>query len=645
MARVEMWRGSLVVRPVGDDELGRFAAELRAHHWLGARLSGQVVRYVATVDGVWVVLAGFGSAVLRCPVREGLLGWDEATRSRRLGLVVASQRLCVLPAGRWPNLASAVLGACLRRVSSDYQERFGHPVLAVETFTDPARHTGACYAAVGFTPVGATAGFGRTRGGRHFHGRPKTYWLRPLHRRGLAALAGCFDSPLTLAPSGRPALDMNTVDIDSGHGLLDALAQLADHRMARGKRHDLAALLAVAVAAVLCGADGYKAITQWAAKQSQQALARLGVRFNKRLGRHVPPSYHTLRGAIRCVDTDALDRAVSGWAWDQVRAGNIDGARLRRLALALDGKTVRGAVDADGRQLHLFSAIVHGHRTVVAQTAVDKKSNEITAFAPLLDMLATTHHDDNPDHDNNSDDNNPDHDNPQDGGAEPARADTDGEPGQRQPPPLDVIVTGDAMHTQRKHAIYIRRRGGDYVLMAKDNQPTLLDRLKTLPWHDMPAAHQQDDDGHGRYERRTIKVLSAPSDLDFPDARQVFLIERTVVDTVKRRKKNGKTKTKKRTSYVRAYGVTSLTAKQAGPADLARLVRDHWQIEAHHNIRDTTFHEDASQIRTGNGPRAMAILRNIAVNLFRRFRFDNIAAARRDMAWDQTGLVLNLLGV
>jgi len=127
--------------------------------------------------------------------------------------------------------------------------------------------------------------------------------------------------------------------------------------------------------------------------------------------------------------------------------------------------------------------------------------------------------------------------------------------------------------------------------MAKDNQPTLLDRLKTLPWHDMPAAHKQDDDGHGRHKRRTIRVLPAPADLDFPDTRQVFLIERTVVDTVKRRKKNGKTKTKKRTSYVRAYGLTSLTAEQAGPADIANLVRGHWQVEAHHNIRDTTFND------------------------------------------------------
>jgi Domain of unknown function (DUF4338)/DDE_Tnp_1-associated len=367
---VRSWRASLLVRPVEDDELGRFAAELSAHHWLGSRLSGRVMRYVATVDGEWVALAGFGSAALRCPVREGFLGWDEATRSRRLELVVASQRLCVLPAGRRPNLASAVLGACLRRLSGDYLRRFGHPVLVVETFTDPARHTGACYAAAGFTPVGATAGFGRVRGGRLLHGQPKTYWLRPLHRDWLAALAGCFDSPLTLPRRNRPVIDMNTVDIQGERGLLAALAQLPDHRKARGRRYDLAATLALAVAAALSGADGYAAVIRWASRQSDQALARLGIRHNKRLARRVFPSYHTLRDTVRSLDVDALDRVVSQWAWEQVQAGRIDAATLRRLALALDGRTGHGAVDANGRQLRLFSTIVHSDRRVVAQTIV-----------------------------------------------------------------------------------------------------------------------------------------------------------------------------------------------------------------------------------------------------------------------------------
>jgi len=94
---MSLWRRSLVVRPVADDELDRFRALLAAHHWLGFRLSGQVVRYVAVLDGRWAALAGFGSAALTCTVREQFLGWDTELKRRRLPLLASSQRLCVLP--------------------------------------------------------------------------------------------------------------------------------------------------------------------------------------------------------------------------------------------------------------------------------------------------------------------------------------------------------------------------------------------------------------------------------------------------------------------------------------------------------------------------------------------------------------------
>ena len=152
----------MVVRPVAPDELERFDAELSIHHWLGHRLSGRVLRYLATIDDQWVALAGFGSAALACATRDDFLGWDPELRLRRLGLITANQRFCVLPAGRRPHLASAVLGGCLRRLPADHLAVWGQPVLAVETFTDPARHAGSCYAAAGFSPVGTSAGYARS---------------------------------------------------------------------------------------------------------------------------------------------------------------------------------------------------------------------------------------------------------------------------------------------------------------------------------------------------------------------------------------------------------------------------------------------------------------------------------------------------
>ncbi|MGH3855823.1 MAG: Druantia anti-phage system protein DruA [Pseudonocardiaceae bacterium] len=134
----------VVVRPIFADEVGRFKAALPEHHWLERRLTGQVLHYVAVLGGEWVAVAGFGSAVLACRARDEFLGWSREQQYARLKHVADNQRFCVLPAGPAAELASAVLSRVLARLSGDYLAAYGHRVLAVETFTDPVRHTGAC---------------------------------------------------------------------------------------------------------------------------------------------------------------------------------------------------------------------------------------------------------------------------------------------------------------------------------------------------------------------------------------------------------------------------------------------------------------------------------------------------------------------
>ncbi|MCA1657223.1 MAG: DUF4338 domain-containing protein, partial [Actinobacteria bacterium] len=525
-----LWRRSLVVRPVADGELDRFRAELGAHHWLGFRLSGQVMRYVAVLDGQWVALAGFGSAALSCGVRERFLGWDTELKRRRLPLLVANQRLCVLPAGRRPHLASAVLGGCLRRLSTDYAERFGHPVLAVETFTDPARHTGACYAAAGFTPLGPTAGYARNRGTKLAHGVPKTYWFKPLHPRAGALLAADFDVSLVAlrTPGGRSRMsvarpDLNLLDLASADGgLLAALDGVIDHRKNRGKRHGLAAILAVAVCAVLAGADGRVQIAQYARMLPPPALSRLGIRRNKRLGRYVPPSYSTIRRAFARVDPDAFDRCVSVWLYRQVMAGHLSAAQLEHLIIALDGKTVRGATKA-GEPLHLFAAITHDTGTVLAQTAVPSKKGEGSQLAPVLDQIAElratehtpTHHEPTDRHDDDTH-----NDDPGESGPQPPDRDRrqdspphDGHPhrcaGHRRPGKLaKVLLTADALHTTKANAQRITDDGGNFILVVKGNQPRLYSQLNALPWNDVPLAHHSITTGHGRRDERSLKGRS-----------------------------------------------------------------------------------------------------------------------------------------
>jgi predicted transposase YbfD/YdcC len=663
----------LLVRVASPAEMPRLRAEIGAHHWLGYRASGQVVCYVAELEGRWAACAVFGSAALSCAPRDALLGWDRQLRARRLPLVVANQRLCVLPGGR-PHLASAFLGACLRRISGDYTHRWGHPVLAVEAFTDPARHVGTCYAAAGFTALGSTAGYARSRGEEQFsfHGRPKTYWLRTLHPAALPALAAAFDAPSTFPIATRPVIDINALPIGEGPDcLLGVLGGVLDARKPRGKRHELAAVLAVIVAATACDANGYKAITQWAAHQSQDALRRLGIRYNQRLGRYVPPSKQTIRRAARAVDPAELDTVVSAWLWRQARDGSITRPQARRLALALDGKVSRGAHDEHGNQLNLFSALVHGQRLTVAQQAIHAKTNEIPAFTDLLDQLTTDPDPTDPDP-TDPDPTDPDPTGggptgggPTGGGGPGGHNDSGTDPDEHSSPTgqrpasgaLDVIATADALHTQRASAQYVVDRGGDYLFVAKDNQVKLADGINDLRWEQAPVAFEEPQTtAHGRTERRVLKVLPAPDTLPFPGAKHVFELHRQVTRVVPARLKQKKTKTGKprqltrsqkkryRTITTRVLGVTSLDADQATPAELAALIRGHWQVEAHHHIRDVTFREDRSQI-AARGAHAMATLRNLVTALFRLTNHHDIAHTRRDLAWDRTGMVLQLLGV
>jgi predicted transposase YbfD/YdcC len=186
------------------------------------------------------------------------------------------------------------------------------------------------------------------------------------------------------------------------------------------------------------------------------------------------------------------------------------------------------------------------------------------------------------------------------------------------------VVTADAMHCQKGHANYlVRQRRAHYVLTVKGNQPTLRNQLKGLPWKDVPVgAHQYQPEprpsGETRHQgcRRVHRIL-------FPHALQAIQITR------KTRKLNSK---KWRTEVV--YAVTSLTAAQATDAELAACIRSHWCVENRlHWVRDVTFDEDRSQIRTGNGPRAMASLRNLAISLIRLAGASNIAQALRHHAW------------
>lgn len=187
----------------------------------------------------------------------------------------------------------------------------------------------------------------------------------------------------------------------------------------------------------------------------------------------------------------------------------------------------------------------------------------------------------------------------------------------------EVVVTADALHAQREHAEYLHRRGAHYVLTAKGNQPGLRQQLASQPWKDVPVGHRETDNSHGRTVTRTYKVITIAGGILFPHAAQAIQITRT------RKRKNGSHRAKRET----VYAITSLTAEQARPAELARYTRGHWHVENKlHWVRDVTMGEDASRITTGGGPRVMAGIRNLAISLLRLAGRTNIAQALRHNA-------------
>ena len=182
-----------------------------------------------------------------------------------------------------------------------------------------------------------------------------------------------------------------------------------------------------------------------------------------------------------------------------------------------------------------------------------------------------------------------------------------------------AVITIDAMHTQHDTARVILARQADYVMTVKGNVPTLYRQLRKLPWAAVPAVSSVTTD-HGRRARRTIKAALAPAWVEFAGAAQVAQVRRTV------------TRKGKKTVEV-VYLITSDC--DAGPATLAAWVRSHWHIENKlHWVRDVTYQEDKSLVRTGNAPRVMATLRSLAISLLRLDGHDNIAAANRHHARD-----------
>lgn len=346
---------------------------------------------------------------------------------------------------------------------------------------------------------------------------------------------------------------------------------LADPRKARGRRHGWGTILTLIGAALVSGQRGMQAVSQWVTEHAEE-LCRLLRPPRQRL-----PSDSTLRRALRVLDLDALEQRLAGFA-----AGLTDAARPvgTVTGLAIDGKAVRGA-NAHGAALHLVSLVRHDDARVLRQVAVAAKSNEITAVPRVLAGYDLT----------------------------------------------GAVVTMDALLTQRALARQIRRQGGHYLLVVKENQPALYAAIEQLftgellvEPTDCAASATAQEKRHGRLTTRTLERTAALNRyLDWPEVGQVL-----------RRTYHAGDLATGKVSHEVTYGLTSLPAATTTPAEVARHWRGHWAIENRvHYVRDVTLGEDACQVRAGNAPQALAALRNALLSLLRAHGWTNIAAALR----------------
>jgi predicted transposase YbfD/YdcC len=347
-----------------------------------------------------------------------------------------------------------------------------------------------------------------------------------------------------------------------------AFARVPDPRARRGRRYPLPFLLTCLVAGLLAGCDSTHAIGQWCGEH-RALLQRL---FPAQ--RHWTPTGSLYRRFLPRLAVETLEWALAGWVRATRPADDTEPA-------ALDGKTVRGARTADQPAPHLLAVATHRTQETLVQVRVADKTNEIPVAQALLPLL----------------------------------------------PLAGRVLTADALHVQVAFVTGVVAQGGDVVLTVKANQPTLQADLAVL-FADPRAICLQAatlDRGRGRVERRVLRVSSelAPylaAHSRWPHVAQVGQLTRTVT-------------TRAGTSVEVVYLLTTLSPVRACPHCLLRLVRHHWHIEnGVHYVRDVTFGEDRSRLRTGHAPQLMAALRNLALTLIHRTGSRHIAATRRAFA-------------
>lgn len=413
-------------------DLPRVQSLLRRHHYLGMlRPVGERIFYlVRDKQGRWLGVLVFCAAAKYLRHRDRWIGWANERRRRRLSLVVNNARFLLLPQHTVPNLGSRVLKLTLGRLSADWQQRYGHPVLVVETFVDPEQFCGTVYTAAGWQELGLTDGWGRH--GRDYyvkHDKPKRLFVRELCKNARRSLQAEHLKPaLAMVETKVPA--RCTQGVGPLRSLAERFKQVPEFR-ARIESYPLWSLLSLVACAMLCGAQrGPKALAGFAKTLSQAQRRALGIRPQAE-GWYPAPSQPSFSRVLQKVDFATVDRVVREFQ-TQVR-----GRPGKEELITLDGKQPK-----HGGGHSILTAVAVPSQYYLGSALVDKKTNEIPVARELFQKLDLE----------------------------------------------ERFVSLDALHTQTETALdLVQEHGADYTLTVKNNQPTIHEMIKKL-LPELPAA-------------------------------------------------------------------------------------------------------------------------------------------------------------
>ncbi len=412
------------IRLIETEELSRWNDLVDKHHYLNSNLVGPQLRYIAEVDGEWLVLLSIGQAAFHLADRDQFIGWNDIQRGRRLKFIAQNNRLVVLSdPKKHPNLVSKVMKLMTRRVSRDWEKQYGNPLFALETFVDRQYFLGTCYRASGWTLLGQTKGFGRARQDFYQkHDRPKEIYFRILKHSGMKLLLReNLPDELKEFETEYRRCSYSASELRS---LFDLFTEVKDPRDRRGRRYPLQTMLAIIAMATAAGMKGHRAIASYASYLTPKQLQILRCPKSPETGEYRSPKETCIRELMYHVSSEELEHILAEWMQ------GVDPAE--RPNIAIDGKTIKGTAkrDENGKkieQLHLVMACTHDGR-MIAQESVDKKENEIVAVPRLLE---------------------------------------------RMPPLYGVTITGDAMNAQQdiSHMIVFKKGGTTCGGLKTINQP------------------------------------------------------------------------------------------------------------------------------------------------------------------------------